>query len=93
MSTPQLNKAGYRVSSCVAAADRLHGHLLIVHGSMDDNVHMQNTMQFIHALQKAQKDFELMIYPGARHGLQRHQYPHLRRMQWRAIRQKLLDRD
>ena len=54
---------------------------------------MQNTMQFINALQKAQKDFELMIYPGARHGLQRHQYPHLRRMQWRAIRQKLLDRD
>lgn len=92
MSTPELNKSGYKVSSCVAAAKDLHGHLQIVHGSMDDNVHMQNTMQFIDALQKAGKDFELMIYPQARHGLKRHQYPHLRRFQWAAIQKVLLGR-
>ena len=54
----------------VEAAADLHGQLLIVHGTMDDNVHMQNAIQLIHALQKAGKtNFEFMLYPKARHGV------------------------
>lgn len=69
MRTPANNPEGYRASSCVESAAGLQGHLLLVHGTMDDNVHLQNTMQFIHALQKAGKDFELMLYPRSRHGI------------------------
>lgn len=67
MNTPQANPEGYRKTSVVSAAKDLHGKLLIIHGIMDDNVHMQNSAQFIDELQKADKDFELMMYPRARH--------------------------
>ena len=69
MLTPSENAEGYAKSSCVAAAKNLHGKLLIVHGMMDDNVHMQNSVQLADALQKAGKEFELMLYPQARHGI------------------------
>jgi dipeptidyl aminopeptidase/acylaminoacyl peptidase len=68
MSTPADNPDGYTASSVVKAAANLSGKLLIVHGMMDDNVHPQNALQFVHELQKANKDFELMVYPVARHG-------------------------
>ena len=58
-----------RASSVVAAAGRLHGKLLIAHGLMDDNVHAQNSMQLIQALQRADKPFEVMVYPRNRHRL------------------------
>ena len=63
MSTPQENPQGYDASSAVKAAKNLHGRLLLLHGEMDDNVHVQNSMQLIDELQKAEKDFEVMIYP------------------------------
>jgi dipeptidyl-peptidase 4 len=69
MLTPQENPSGYAASSVVAAAGNLHGRLLILHGLMDDNVSIRNTMRLVHALQQADKDFELMIYPPARHGI------------------------
>ena len=69
MGTPQNNPEGYRRSSPVHAAKDLHGKLLLVHGAIDDNVHMQNTVQFVYELQKAGKQFELMIYPKSRHGV------------------------
>ncbi len=69
MLTPKENPDGYTKSSCVAAAKNLSGKLLIAHGLMDDNVHAQNSVQFIDALQKANKDFELMFYPDSRHGI------------------------
>jgi len=69
MGTPQDNPQGYDASSVVKAAKNLHGRLLLLHGEMDDNVHIQNTLQLIDELQKAEKDFEVMIYPRARHGL------------------------
>jgi dipeptidyl-peptidase 4 len=69
MGTPQDNPEGYDTSSVVKAAKNLHGRLLLLHGEMDDNVHVQNTLQLIDELQKAGKDFEVMIYPRARHGL------------------------
>jgi dipeptidyl-peptidase-4 len=61
------NKAGYEGTNLVAAAKDLSGKALIMHGLLDDNVHPQNTVQFIEALQKAEKDFDLRIYPGSDH--------------------------
>ena len=69
MSTPDENPSGYEKSSVRSAAGDLHGELLLIHGTMDDNVHMQNTIQFTHDLQKAGKPFELMVYPKSRHGV------------------------
>jgi dipeptidyl-peptidase-4 len=69
MQTPQNNPEGYRKSSPVFAAKDLHGKLLLIHGTIDDNVHLQNTIQFVYELQKAGKQFELMVYPKSRHGV------------------------
>ena len=69
MATPQNNPEGYRKSSPVHAAKDLTGKLLLIHGTIDDNVHMQNTIQFVYELQKAGKQFELMLYPKSRHGV------------------------
>jgi dipeptidyl-peptidase-4 len=69
MAMPQNNPEGYRKSAPRFAAANLHGRLLLIHGTMDDNVHMQNTLQFVYELQKAQKPFRLMLYPKSRHGV------------------------
>ncbi len=69
MLMPQNNPDGYARTAPRAAANNLHGQLLLIHGTMDDNVHMQNTLQFVHELQKAGKSFELMLYPRSRHGV------------------------
>jgi dipeptidyl aminopeptidase/acylaminoacyl peptidase len=86
MSTPQKNKEGYEKSSVISAAKNLHGKLLIAHGMIDDNVHLQNTAQFIDALQRANKDFEVMFYPRSRHGIVG---PHYQRLQVTFIRRAL----
>ena len=69
MLMPQNNPDGYEKSSPRFAAADLHGTLLLIHGTMDENVHMQNTLQFAYELQKAGKPFEMMIYPRSRHRL------------------------
>ncbi|HEX8069814.1 MAG TPA: S9 family peptidase [Pyrinomonadaceae bacterium] len=69
MRTPQHNPEGYKRSAPLAAAKDLHGKLLLIHGAIDDNVHMQNTIQFAYELQKAGKPFQLMLYPKSRHGV------------------------
>ncbi len=69
MLTPKENPEGFAKTSCVAAAKNLHGRLLIVHGMIDDNVHMQNSVQLVDALQRAGKEFEMMFYPPSRHGI------------------------
>lgn len=69
MDTPQNNPDGYDKTSVVKAAENLHGKLMIVHGAIDDNVHMENTFKLVNALQQADKEFELMIYPRSRHGI------------------------
>ncbi len=69
MQTPKNNPDGYAKTSVIKAAKDLHGKLLLIHGTMDDNVHMQNTMQFVYELQKAGKQFDLMLYPKSRHGV------------------------
>ncbi len=79
MRTPQNNAEGYRRSSPRFRAADLHGALLLVHGSMDENVHMQNTLQFAYALQQAGKPFDMMIYPKSRHRLGSPDLEHHRR--------------
>lgn len=93
MNLPQANPEGYHSSSCIEAAENLHGHLLILHGTMDDNVHVQNAMQLVYALQQAGKsDFEIMLYPRSRHGVvDDEQRFHMRRMVWSAIEKYLLE--
>lgn len=69
MDTPQRNPDGYAATSVVGAAAKLHGRLLLVHGAIDDNVHLQNSTRLMQSLHRANKQFELMVYPGARHGI------------------------
>ena len=69
MMTPQNNKEGYDKTSVIKAAKDLHGRILLIHGMMDDNVHMQNTVQLAHEFQKHNKQFDLMLYPTQRHGV------------------------
>lgn len=69
MNTPQNNLEGFDKTSVVKAASHLHGRLLLLHGLIDDNVHVQNSVQLIQALQRASKDFEVMFYPTSRHGI------------------------
>ena len=91
MQTPEQNPDGYRETSVIENAAGLSGHLLLVHGMDDDNVHVQNTMQLARALQKAGKQFDLMVYPTAMHGIRdREQRRHHRTLEWRTIRSYLL---
>jgi dipeptidyl aminopeptidase/acylaminoacyl peptidase len=77
MNTPQENPDGYKATSVVRAAGNLHGRLLLIHGLIDDNVHPQNTIQLIDALERADKDFEVMFYPRSRHGITGRHYQRL----------------
>jgi dipeptidyl-peptidase-4 len=63
------DKTGYEMSDVTKAADKLHGALLLVHGTSDDNVHFQNSIQMINALINAGKQFRLMIYPNKTHSI------------------------
>lgn len=69
MGLPAQNTKGYKAANVMTYADGYKGGLLVVHGTSDDNVHMQNTMQFIEKLQVDGKDFDLMIYPGKNHSM------------------------
>jgi dipeptidyl-peptidase 4 len=69
MGLPKDNAKGYDASSMPGAADKLHGSLLLVHGTSDDNVHFQNSVQMIDAFIKADKQFRLMLYPNKTHGI------------------------
>jgi dipeptidyl-peptidase-4 len=70
MKTPQENPDGYEYVSLVKRAKDLHGRLLLVHGTYDDNVHPQNTWAFADELVKAGKPFDMMIYPMRKHGIE-----------------------
>lgn len=68
MGTMADNAEGYKSSSVLNYVDQYKGMLQIVHGMIDDNVHMQNSVQLISKLQDQKKDFEFMMYSGGRHG-------------------------
>ena len=69
MQTPQENANGYDENSPINHVDKLKGDYLLIHGSADDNVHVQNSMEMISALVKANKKFDLFIYPDKNHGI------------------------
>jgi dipeptidyl-peptidase-4 len=67
MGTPQSNPGGYRQGSVLTHAGNLAGHLLVVHGMIDENVQFRHTGRLIVALTQEQKDFELLLFPEERH--------------------------
>ena len=67
MRTPQENPDGYKAASPLEAAANLKARLLIIHGTSDDNVHMQNTINFLDALINANKPYEFHLQPGQKH--------------------------
>jgi dipeptidyl-peptidase-4 len=69
MRTPEENREGYDKGSALTYAMNLRGRLLLVHGTIDNNVHAGNTMHLVDRLQKEGKSFELMVYPEHRHGI------------------------
>lgn len=70
MRTPQENPEGYERASVIPLAKQLHGRLLIVFGTYDDNVHPYNEMAFVNALIAAGKKFDMMAYPMRKHGIE-----------------------
>jgi len=69
MQTPQENASGYDQNSPINHVDKLKGKFLLIHGSADDNVHVQNSMQMMEALIQANKQFDSQIYPDKNHGI------------------------
>lgn len=69
MTTPQENPSGYDMNSPINHVEKLKGDYLIVHGTGDDNVHVQNTMRMVEALVQANKQFDWAIYPDKNHGI------------------------
>jgi dipeptidyl-peptidase-4 len=69
MGLPKQNAKGYEDASDLRAAPQLRGSLLLAHGTSDDNVHFQNSVQMIEQLIKAGKQFRFMAYPGKTHGI------------------------
>ncbi len=69
MQRPLENGTGYDENSPIHHADKLKGNYLLIHGSADDNVHIQNTMDMATALIKAGKQFEMFVYPNKNHSI------------------------
>lgn len=69
MGTLETNPGGYDANSPIFYTDDLKGNLLLIHGLADDNVHFQNSVEFINALVQSNKQFDLMIYPDMNHAL------------------------
>jgi dipeptidyl-peptidase-4 len=67
MGTPQNNADGYAVSNVMAHVDKLQGKLLLIHGLIDENVHFRHTARLINALNRAQRPYDLLIFPDERH--------------------------
>ncbi|MFZ4678749.1 MAG: S9 family peptidase [Flavobacterium sp.] len=69
LQTPQENASGYDDNSPINFVSKLKGNFLLIHGSADDNVHVQNSMQMVEALVQANKQFDWAIYPDKNHGI------------------------
>lgn len=69
LNTPQLNSEGYDKNSPITYADKLKGSFLLVHGTGDDNVHIQNSLKLQEALIKSNKQFTSFFYPDKNHGI------------------------
>lgn len=93
MGTPTNNPDGYKSSNVMTHAANYKGMLQIVHGMIDDNVHMQNSIQLIGKLQDLKKDFEFMPYSGGRHGWGGNKGAHFQNMKTKFIYKYLLEKD
>ena len=71
MRRPQVNEHGYNEASLLNKAADLTGNVLLIHGTADDNVHVQHTYQYIDALVRANKQFEMQLYPDDNHHLRK----------------------
>ena len=69
MKLPQENAVGYDDNSPINHVEKIKGKFLLIHGAADDNVHLQNSMEMVDALVKANKQFDLFIYPNKNHGI------------------------
>ena len=67
MGTPDENPDGYEVSSVMYHVENLKGHLMIIHGLIDENVHFRHTARLVNALIRANKPYELVLFPDERH--------------------------
>ena len=92
MGTPANNPEGYKSSSVLTWANKYKGMLQIVHGEIDDNVHMQNSLQLISLLEDEKKDFEFMIYPGGRHGWRGNKWLQFQNLKTNFIYKYLLEK-
>lgn len=93
MDTPEENPEGYKSSSVLTHADKYKGKLQIVHGIIDENVHMQNSIQLISRLQDLKKDFEMMIYSGGRHGWGGNKGLHFQNLKTEFVYKNLLQKE
>jgi dipeptidyl-peptidase-4 len=94
MGTPENNPEGYEASAPLTYAENLQGALLLAHGSMDNNVHFQNTLLLIEKLAAADKTFDLMVYPNTRHGIRYSQFKlQFHRLQVEFLQAHLLDEE
>jgi dipeptidyl-peptidase-4 len=80
MRLPETNKEGYEKGSALSYAKDLKGKLLLVHGTIDNNVHPGNTIHLVDALQKEGKNFDMMYYPENRHGIRGYNAEHLAKL-------------
>ncbi|MBK8413596.1 MAG: S9 family peptidase [Bacteroidetes bacterium] len=69
LQTPQMNATGYDENSPINFTDKLKGNYLLIHGTSDDNVHMQNSMEMVTSLVKEKKQFDSFYYPNKAHGI------------------------
>ncbi|SFE37688.1 S9 family peptidase [Thermophagus xiamenensis] len=69
LRTPQMNPRGYDDNSPINLADKLSGKLFLIHGTADDNVHFQNTMEYAERLIQAGKQFDMFVYPNRNHSI------------------------
>ena len=69
MRTPKENKEGYDKGSAILNVNKLHGNLLLIHGTADDNVHLRNMIRYTHELTQANKEFEMALYPDSNHSI------------------------
>jgi dipeptidyl-peptidase-4 len=69
MGLPQTNPAGYDDNSPINHVEKMKGKLLLVHGTGDDNVHVQNSVELAEKLIQAEKQFTMMFYPDKNHGI------------------------
>lgn len=96
MDTPEDNPQGYKLSQVLSKVgmykSETGSRLYLTHGTSDDNVHMQNTIQLVDALQKAGKQFDLMLYPGGMHGYRGPQAMHDKQAEISFWKKYLLDK-